>query len=83
MFYSAFDHLLPATEREDSKGSAGLLPLNLRDEIDEMNQWVYDTVRAFPLHLCPPRPTPIPMLTLKVGEQRSLQMWLRNDPRSL
>lgn len=44
MFYSAFDSLLPEPLRETSKSSGGLLPENLKKEIDEMNEWVYDTI---------------------------------------
>ncbi|KAL1616250.1 hypothetical protein SLS54_008543 [Diplodia seriata] len=44
MFYTAFDHLLPPHRREASKGTAGLLPDHLRESIDAMNAWVYDTV---------------------------------------
>jgi putative glutathione S-transferase len=44
MFYSAFDSLLPAARREVSKPNGGLLPENLKAEIDEMNEWVYNTI---------------------------------------
>ncbi|KAL0262404.1 hypothetical protein SLS55_003850 [Diplodia seriata] len=44
MLYTAFDHLLPPHRREASKGPAGLLPDHLREPIDAMNAWVYDTV---------------------------------------
>ena len=44
MFYTAFDHLLPETLRESSKGAKGLRPTHLEKEIDTMNEWVYDTV---------------------------------------
>lgn len=44
MFYSAFDSLIPEPLREVSKPNGGLLPANLKAEIDEMNEWVYDTI---------------------------------------
>ncbi|PKS05135.1 hypothetical protein jhhlp_008502 [Lomentospora prolificans] len=44
MFYSEFDHLLPAELREENRPGGGLYPENLRKEIDEINDWVYDTV---------------------------------------
>lgn len=44
MFYSAFDHLLPKELREETKGKAGLFPEHLRSQIEEMNDWVYNTV---------------------------------------
>lgn len=44
MFYSAFDILLPEHLREECKVGGGFYPESLREEIDEMNEWVYDTV---------------------------------------
>ncbi|EON65448.1 hypothetical protein W97_04686 [Coniosporium apollinis CBS 100218] len=44
MFYTAFDHLLPEDKREEAKGKAGLFPEHLRNDIEAMNEWVYDTV---------------------------------------
>ena len=44
MLESSFDEFLPAEEREDTKGDKGLYPQNLRVEIDEFNQWVYDKI---------------------------------------
>ena len=44
MFYSAFDALLPEHVREEKKPGGGFYPLHLRTEIDEMNEWVYNTV---------------------------------------
>ncbi|KAH7381128.1 glutathione transferase [Cadophora sp. MPI-SDFR-AT-0126] len=44
MFYSEFDSLLPPHLRESSKSNGGLLPAGLRAEIDEMNDWIYNTI---------------------------------------
>jgi len=44
MFYTAFDHLLPESLRESSKGANGLRPAHLVTAIDAMNDWVYDTI---------------------------------------
>lgn len=50
MFYSEFDDLLPEALRETTKekngggGGGGLFPEGLRKEIEEMNEWVYNTV---------------------------------------
>ncbi|KAI4724519.1 hypothetical protein E4T49_07731 [Aureobasidium sp. EXF-10728] len=44
MFYTAFDDLLPETEREINKGHAGLLPEDLKLQIETMNTWVYDNI---------------------------------------
>jgi len=44
MFYTAFDQLLPKEKREASKGESALLPDNLKPEIEEMNEWVYNTI---------------------------------------
>ena len=43
MFYDEFDDLLPEHLRESGSGKP-LYPEHLRKEIDEMNEWVYDTV---------------------------------------
>lgn len=46
MFYSEFDDLLPEHLRESTKEKAGggIFPERLRGEIEEMNEWVYNTV---------------------------------------
>ena len=44
MFYSEFDSVLPEHLCEDKKPGGGFYPKHLRQEIDEMNAWVYDTV---------------------------------------
>ena len=44
MFYSEFDDLLSEDLRESAKPGGGFYPEPLRKEIDEMNEWVYNTV---------------------------------------
>ncbi|KAI9725407.1 MAG: hypothetical protein M1828_003257 [Chrysothrix sp. TS-e1954] len=44
MFYSEFDHLLPAEKQEINHPGGGLLPKKLKGEIEAMNEWVYSTV---------------------------------------
>ena len=44
MFYSEFDDLLPVELREENQPGGGYYPVHLREEIDEMNEWVYNTV---------------------------------------
>jgi putative glutathione S-transferase len=44
MFYSEFDAFIPTERGESAKGEAGLFPPHLRSEIEEMNEWVYDTI---------------------------------------
>ncbi|KAE8385846.1 glutathione S-transferase [Aspergillus alliaceus] len=41
MFYTELDHLLPDDLREVNKPGGGFYPLYLRNDIDEMNKWVY------------------------------------------
>lgn len=42
--YTAFDELIPDHLREANKPHGGLLPANLKDEIDEFNEWVYSLI---------------------------------------
>ena len=44
MLYSEFDGLLPVELREEIQPGGGYYPERLRKEIDEMNEWVYNTV---------------------------------------
>jgi putative glutathione S-transferase len=44
ILYSSFDEFLPQERRESSKGEAGLFPAHLQEDIEAMNEWVYDTV---------------------------------------
>ena len=44
MLYTAFDGFLPESEREVNKAGGGYYPENLREEIDEMNEWVYEKI---------------------------------------
>ena len=44
MLYSSFDSFLEPDLREANKPGGGFLPEHLRKEIDEMNEWVYNTV---------------------------------------
>lgn len=44
MFYSEFDDLLPEKMREQNRPGGGFYPAHLRNEIDDMNEWVYHTV---------------------------------------
>lgn len=46
MFYSEFDDLLPEALRESAKEKqgGGIFPERLRNGIEEMNEWVYNTV---------------------------------------
>lgn len=44
ILYSSFDEFLPSELKEETKGEVGLFPEHLRTEIEEMNEWVYNTV---------------------------------------
>jgi putative glutathione S-transferase len=44
MLYSGFDEFLPEEVREETKRGGGLLPEELRGEIEAMNEWVYDRI---------------------------------------
>ena len=44
MLYSAFDDFLEPHQREVNKPGGGFYPSQLQKEIDEMNEWVYNTV---------------------------------------
>ncbi|KAF5244073.1 hypothetical protein FAUST_2570 [Fusarium austroamericanum] len=44
MLSTEFDHLLPEERREINRPGGGLYPEHLRQEIDELNEWVYETV---------------------------------------
>ncbi|PGH18007.1 hypothetical protein AJ80_04628 [Polytolypa hystricis UAMH7299] len=44
MLYSKFDDHVPENLREANKPGGGLYPEHLRKDIDEMNEWVYNTI---------------------------------------
>jgi putative glutathione S-transferase len=44
ILYDSFDEFLPKEKQELNKGEAGLFPLNLQKNIEDMNDWVYNTV---------------------------------------
>lgn len=44
MMYTEFDHMLPPERREANKPGGGLYPEHLRTKVEEMNEWVYNTV---------------------------------------
>ncbi|CAA9962658.1 Glutathione transferase [Pyrenophora teres f. maculata] len=44
MFYTEFDALIPGSLRESSKGDNAIFPTHLHKKINDMNEWVYDTV---------------------------------------
>ena len=52
MLYDQFDALLPEAKQELTAGKAALFPAYLRDEIEEMNEWVYNTVNNGEGRLC-------------------------------
>ncbi|KAG9823540.1 glutathione transferase, partial [Aureobasidium melanogenum] len=44
MFYTEFDDLLPEKFQEKSHPAGGYFPDSLRQQIDDFNEWVYDTI---------------------------------------
>ncbi|KAK5260666.1 hypothetical protein LTR20_000069 [Exophiala xenobiotica] len=44
MLYNSFDEFLERDLREANKPGGGFYPQHLRQQIDEMNEWVYNTV---------------------------------------
>ena len=44
MFFTEFDDFLPQELRETAHPFGGFYPSHLRKEIDDLNEWVYDTV---------------------------------------
>jgi putative glutathione S-transferase len=44
MLSTEFDHFLPEERREANKPGGGLYPEHLRQEIDELNEWVYNDI---------------------------------------
>jgi putative glutathione S-transferase len=44
MFYTEFDAFLPSHLRESSKGEKGIFPAHLQNDIESMNEWVYNTL---------------------------------------
>lgn len=44
MLITAFDGYLAPELREESKGAAGLLPEALKEDIEELNEWVQEDV---------------------------------------
>ncbi|KAK7413985.1 hypothetical protein QQX98_007168 [Neonectria punicea] len=44
MLYTEFDEFIPQHLREENKPGGGLYPADLRQQIDEINGWVYNTI---------------------------------------
>lgn len=44
LLLSAFDHYLPASQREANKGAAAFIPPHLTFEIDKLNLWIHSTI---------------------------------------
>lgn len=44
MFFTEFDRLIPEDRREINRAGGGLRPEELKQQIDEMNEWIYDDI---------------------------------------
>jgi glutathionyl-hydroquinone reductase len=44
MFWSEFEDLIPTDRRNENLPGGGFYPENLRKDIDELNEWVYDKI---------------------------------------
>jgi putative glutathione S-transferase len=44
MFYTEFDGLIPEKFQEKSHPAGGYYPESLKEQIDQFNEWVYDTI---------------------------------------
>lgn len=77
MFYTEFDDFVADELKEASKKGGGLYPEQLRNEIDEMNEWVYNTVNNVGswLFCCAARYS-----SVATG---GLQVWLCHHSRSV
>lgn len=74
-FNTAFKELVPSKEGEE----VDLYPEGLREEIDEINGWVYETVNSALLLLFKRDSSQAHALL----RRRCIQVWIRNNPRSL